>query len=443
MAVVAVIPAQEGIIDLPLLSPPEPVKPITAAGLQIPGRFICIFPYNDCVRPEISKQDCNRGSSDARQVGIYRPVAGSAGARFARGARSSSSPRWPSTCWCRSQAGTRPIRLVQRRPCRPDRQPGGCGRRLDRRRAALSLRLHGLPVSGDDRLRGMADLSRPEGRAGRARHPSRHHSRRRMRGGGVRRMRSRDPALPGRRGASRRRRRDHRIRRGERSRGSRQSGGGHPVPARPLPHRRHPVHRAVVARRHGRDGPLHPPDRGAPGRPRPPGKGTLGRGKAQAGAGSPHRGGAQAPVPPQAAAHRTRDLEGRDERTGWSGSGRCPCSSRRRAPARCRRWRCSTGPRRSARPSPPNPSRRSRARSSSSSRISASRPRWSRCTPAPSFTRYELQPSPGLKVSRVTNLAKDLGPIAVHGERAHRGGHSGARPRSASRFPTRSARSWC
>ena len=262
--------------------------------------FLLFFPNNDHVRHEISKQDCNRGSSDARQVGICRPVAGSAGARLARGCaprhlRGGHLPAGVDRELAPGRSG-----LVQRRPCGPDRQPGGGGRRLDRRRAALSLRLHGLPVSGDDRLRGMADLSGPEGGVGRARHPSRHHSRRRMRGGGVRRMRSRDPALPGWRGASRRRRRDHRIRRGERSRGSRQSGGGHPVPARPLPHRRHPVHRAVVARRDGRDGPLHPPDRGAPGRARPPGEGTLGRGKAQAGAGSPRRGGAQAQVPPQA-----------------------------------------------------------------------------------------------------------------------------------------------
>ena len=43
--------------------------------------------------------------------------------------------------------------------------------------------------------------------------------------------------------------------------------------------------------------------------------------------------------------------------------------------------------------------------------------------PGPVVTRYELQPAPGLKVSRVTNLAKDLARIALHRERTHRGGH--------------------
>ena len=67
---------------------------------------------------------------------------------------------------------------------------------------------------------------------------------------------------------------------------------------------------------------------------------------------------------------------------GRSGRGRCRCSSRPRAPARCRRSPCSTSRRRSARSSPTMPSRRSRAKSSTTSRISASRPKWLRCTPA-------------------------------------------------------------
>ena len=41
-------------------------------------------------------------------------------------------------------------------------------------------------------------------------------------------------------------------------------------------------------------------------------------------------------------------------------------------------------------------------------RISASRPRSSPCIPGPVITRFELEPAPGVKVSQITNLAKDL-----------------------------------
>ncbi len=60
--------------------------------------------------------------------------------------------------------------------------------------------------------------------------------------------------------------------------------------------------------------------------------------------------------------------------------------------------------------------------------------------PGPVVTRFELRPAPGVKVSQISNLSKDLARVAVGHQRARRRGHSGQVRRWASRSRTRRAR---
>ena len=111
--------------------------------------------------------------------------------------RCSSSRPWRSICWYPSRAIT---------PADPGWSNAGQVERIANQGgvagawiADVLLYLFGFmaylfPVMIG--YAGMAGLSWPEGDIGRARRPSRHHSRRRMRGGGVRGVRPRDPALP-------------------------------------------------------------------------------------------------------------------------------------------------------------------------------------------------------------------------------------------------------
>ena len=74
----------------------------------------------------------------------------------------------------------------------------------------------------------------------------------------------------------------------------------------------------------------------------------------------------------------------------------------------CRRCRCSTSRSSRSRVIRRKHSKRFRARSNSSSRISASMRRLSASIPGPVITRFELQPAPGIKGSQISNLDKDI-----------------------------------
>ena len=54
----------------------------------------------------------------------------------------------------------------------------------------------------------------------------------------------------------------------------------------------------------------------------------------------------------------------------------------------------------------------------------------------PAVTRYELQPSAGVKISKITSLADDIALNLAAGGRAHRGAHPRQGGRRASRCPT-------
>ena len=276
----------------------------------------------------------------------------------------------------------------------------------------------------------MAGLPGAEVGDPRARRPSRHDSRRRMRAGGVRGMRSRDPALPRLRGVSRRCGRDHRKHRGERPGGRRQSHRRHPVPPRPVPHRRHPVYRAVVAGAHGRHGPLHHRGRGVPLQERSAGTGALARRPADpagagagAGAGSrPGPGGEHSQVPPQAAACRARGREGRAGRAGGAGEARAAV----RAGLRLRGVAAARPPRRAEEEAQDRLRRGpggGLAPGRDETRGFRHRGRGGRGASGPRGHPLRAATGPGAEGEPRDEPRQGPRPLAVHGERAHRGGH--------------------
>ena len=286
----------------------------------------------------------------------------------------------------------------------------------------VPVRVHGLPVSGDARLCRMVGLPGTEGFAKGGRPSSRHRSRRRMRGGGLRGLRPRDPALPRLRDLPRRRRRHHRQLRRERPRGRRQSSRRHPVPARAVPHRDHPVHRPVLAGRDGRDRPLHHRGIRVSVRARPAGARTLARRPAEAIPRSHNRGRAQTQVTPQAAEDRAGHREGRAEREGGAGetgtavrarsrsrNAAASCSPRRaQEAAEARRGRIPGGNLSSGR------AQACRFRHRSGSGRGASRSR-----------RHPLRAAagPGTEGEPGDQSRQGSRTVALDRERAHRGGH--------------------
>ena len=89
---------------------------------------------------------------------------------------------------------------------------------------------------------------------------------------------------------------------------------------------------------------------------------------------------------------------------------------------------------------PPRRSRRCRGSSRSSCKDFGIEAEVVAVHPGPVVTRFELQPAPGVKVSQISNLAKDLARALVDRERARGRSHSRQVVRWASRSRTRSAR---
>jgi S-DNA-T family DNA segregation ATPase FtsK/SpoIIIE len=77
------------------------------------------------------------------------------------------------------------------------------------------------------------------------------------------------------------------------------------------------------------------------------------------------------------------------------------------APA-SRRWPCSTIPSRSPRATARKPWKRCRGRSNSSSRTFRIDAEVVGAYPGPVITRFEVQPAPGVKVSQISSLDKDI-----------------------------------
>ena len=102
---------------------------------------------------------------------------------------------------------------------------------------------------------------------------------------------------------------------------------------------------------------------------------------------------------------------------------------------------CPTRPFSNARERPPGVSARKKpTRDNSSrrrSRLSACKPRLSHVSRGPVITRYELQPAPGIKVSKIVNLADDVALNLGRRGRADRGARSPGSPSSGSKCPTR------